>query len=548
MAPRQAAAWLVLLAMVVPVSSVRSRLVLNEVLYDPPGSDTGREFVELFLAGTDSLSLDGVRLVFVNGAAPDTRKTIWRAPEGLLLAPGTFFVVGESGVEPRDAQATLSLQNGPDAVWLLRGEEVLDRLAWGDMEGLGEGTPAEDVSGTSLGRVPDGADSDDNATDWRRLDRPNPARVNAAAVDFGLGPLEADPPHRSTQGVVRFMVIARAHGWASHQEGTVRWSLDGDLLAETPLSLSANDSIGLEREFPLPWGRHRVRVEIVTPSAVVDSERLIFQVGVGDVVLNELMVRPLDDQPEWIELHVPGAAPPVLQGWAISDATRKWRTLPEIVIPPGGFALLCGDPERLRGLFDLPEDVSVVTPQGGWPSLNNTQGSGAEFADEVLLRDELGAVVDYLAYTSDLILEEGHSIERGLIANDSPRAWFAASGPPSPGRPNPSAQAVPPVSGLRVQPNPFTPDGDGEGDVLHILLRHPLDGLAVVAEVFDLEGGRVCTLGTDSAGGGLRQWLWDGRDARGRPVPMGAYVVVVRGGGHGTGERRWSALVALARR
>ena len=526
----------------------RAQLVLNEVFYDPPGSDGGHEFVELYLAGNQSLSFDGIRLVFVNGASPDVPKTVWRAAEGIVLSPGRFWVVGEEEVEPKDSQTSLGLQNGPDALWLMRGEEVLDRLAWGEMEGLGEGLPADDVSGTSLGRVPDGEDHDDNASDWRALPHPNPGEANVPDLLLRPCSLQAAPPFSPTPATIRLEASIVAEGYAPVQEGLLRWRLDAETVGEEWLKVGASDSVSVSLLVWMGSGRHLVQVQVGEDASVVAGDSLVYQVEPGAVVLNEVMARPLPERPEWIELHAIASAPPVLRAWAICDAGRNWRELPDIVIPPGGFALITSDPDKLRFAFEIPSGIEVVSPVGGWPTLNNTQATGAEFVDEVLLRDELGAVVDRLAYTGDLIPEPGRSIERGLVAAGSPLSWFASPEGSSPGRENVSAEVAPPAEGLLLQPNPFTPDGDGDDEILHVVFRHELDDLAVTAEVFDLEGGRVRSLGADSAGGGLRQWLWDGRDENGRAVPMGAYVVVVRGGSRVAGERRWSGLVALGRR
>ncbi len=536
------------LLLLLPGGPTWGQLLLNEVFYDPPGSDGGREFVELYVAASQEVSLDGVRLVFVNGASPDEPRTVWRAPEGLVLEAGRFWVVGGEEVEGRDATASLSLQNGPDALWLMRGEDTLDRVAWGEVEGLGEGAPAADVSGASLGRVPDGSDSDDNARDWRRLDPPSPGRINAPAVRLRLGRIDTEPPFLPMAGVVLARCRVQAEGWAARQEAALRWLLDGRALAEAWLALDLGDTATAQVEFSLPVGRHLLQAREELDGAVADSVSLVLQVGPASVVLNELMARPLEGRPEWIELHARQMAPPLLRGWSICDATRQWHALPDIVLPPDGYVLLCPDPAGLREAFELPTEVEVVTPAGGWPSLNNSQSSGASFADEVLLRDGFGAVVDRLAYGEELVPEAGRSIERGLIAPDTPVAWFVSPAAPSPGRPNPSAQVALPQAGLRIEPNPFTPDGDGQGDLLHIVLRHGLDGRRVTAGIYDLQGGRVRLLGADEGGGALRQWLWDGRDERGRAVPMGAYVVVVDSGGEGRAPQRWTALVALGRR
>ena len=92
-------------------------MVLNEIDYDQVGADAGG-FVELYNAGLSAAELDGLALVFVDGA--DGGEYL-RKPLSGSLAPGAYLVVP---VDP---------QNGsPDGVALydtaLRG--VVDALSY----------------------------------------------------------------------------------------------------------------------------------------------------------------------------------------------------------------------------------------------------------------------------------------------------------------------------------------------------------------------------------------------------------------------------------
>jgi hypothetical protein len=535
----------VLLFLLLPADAL-AQLVLNEVLYDPAGSDRGKEFVELYACGESALSLDGIRLLFVNGAAPEQPSEIWTAPAGIMLSPGKFFVIGGSEVLPRDVEANLSLQNGPDALWLARGDQVLDRLAWGELEGLGEGAPAPDVASKSLGRVPDGRDQDDNAADFHPLSPPSPGLPNASETSLHLLRIEATPAFAPLPAAVTIELIAEADGFAPQQEFSLRWSLDDAPLDQMVLGVAAKDSLRSRVEAWMTRGRHLVEVSWGADSTSV--ARMGYQVGPGSVLLNEVMAKPRADHPEWIELKQGVGAPEFLDGWEITDATESWKGLDGLGFSPDGFALLSSDPDAMRSIFSLSSELPIITPSGGWPSLNNTQTKGSPFADQILLRDASGTVVDQLAYGEDLLADAGRSMERGIVSFDSPRAWFVSPGEPSPGQENAAAALDTPAQGLALEPNPFSPDGDGEGDVLHVLLHADLTGLTVQAEVRDLLGSKVIELGSEEAGGDLRQWLWDGRAANGQRVPMGAYVVVVQSEGGRQAPRRWTALVALGRR
>ena len=166
-----------------PPSEALPVLVLNEIDYDQVGADAGG-FVELYNAGLSPADLEGLALVFVDGANGMEYR---RRPLRGTLAAGAYRVI------------SVDAQNGsPDGVALYdtRYEGVIDALSYeGAIERayigpfahtLVEGTalPAEvadsnTVTG-SLGRSPNGSDTDDSATDWAFSTTATPGRANAS--------------------------------------------------------------------------------------------------------------------------------------------------------------------------------------------------------------------------------------------------------------------------------------------------------------------------------------------------------------------------------
>ena len=167
--------------------------VLNEIDYDQPGTD-GAEFVEIFNPDTSSVDLSKYDLELVDGSTGSVYKTV-ELDSGLdtnLLGIGEYLVVGadsvllglDSGVFSISL-GTTSVQDGtPDGARLvLRSNGTfVDGIAYEDeMSGTGEGDFAvddTDVESSSLGRCPNGADSDDNWTDFDLLDTPTPGATN----------------------------------------------------------------------------------------------------------------------------------------------------------------------------------------------------------------------------------------------------------------------------------------------------------------------------------------------------------------------------------
>jgi hypothetical protein len=543
--------WVLLLLWVCAAAHpARADLVLNEILYDPEGSDAGAEFVELFNPGTAGVSLEGVELAFVNGADPSAPRSVWIAAATDVVGPRSFFVVGEDQVLPRDVTTTLGLQNGPDGLRLLRDGTVLDAVAWGDLSGVGEGSPAPDVSGTSLGRVPDGRDTGDNATDFERLPAPTPGQPNAAESRLVPIGFELEPPWRPDPGVVRVSVRAVARGYGERQQAPLHWVLDARAVADGSLEAARGDTTRGEVALQLDLGPHELLAVVGTAAPDADTLAIAVQIGVGAVVLNEVMAHPRPEHPEWVELRVLGSQSVDLTGWGIADRGHDARVLREgAVLSPGELALVSQDPQALRATFAVDPSVLCTSVEGGWPSLNNTSPGAGEPADEVVLFDSRGAVVDRLAYDESMAAEAGRGIERGLIVPGAEPVWFPSPGAPTPGRANVTAGAREPESGLLASPNPFTPDGDGIDDVLHVVLRDVETHGDVAAEILHLSGDRIRDLGSRPAGSGVQQWIWDGRDAAGRLVPLGAYVVVVHATASGAPSEavRWRALVALGR-
>ncbi len=151
-----------------PPSEALPVVVLNEIDYDQVGADRGG-FVELYNTGLSPADLEGLALVFVDGASGTEYRR--RELSGALAA-------GEYRVVQVDAQ-----NGSPDGVALYdtRYEGVVDALSYeGSIERafigafahtLVEGSPLpEDAADSnsvtgSVARLPNGSDTDDAATD-----------------------------------------------------------------------------------------------------------------------------------------------------------------------------------------------------------------------------------------------------------------------------------------------------------------------------------------------------------------------------------------------
>lgn len=154
-------------------------IVINEVYYDPPGTDSGC-YIELY--GPGNIELNGFTLVGINGVGGVPYATIDLT--GYSIPADGFFVVAQNSWVPNAdlVNPNADLQNGPDNLELRFHNITIDALGYGTLDGwvfTGEWLPATDViSGHCLGRYPDGDDTDNNFIDFNDYDSLTPGTPN----------------------------------------------------------------------------------------------------------------------------------------------------------------------------------------------------------------------------------------------------------------------------------------------------------------------------------------------------------------------------------
>lgn len=166
-----------------------AKLAINEFDYDQAGADTA-EFMEIVNPNAAAVDLADYRIELVNGS--NGRRYGTYATTGGLAA-GAYFVIADQAVIDALPAGTAAmplksggLQNGPDGIRIVEAAtgRVLDSVHYRDpVPGAGEGRPApKDTTAapTSIGRCPDGSDSDDNGADFATM-TPTPGAANACA-------------------------------------------------------------------------------------------------------------------------------------------------------------------------------------------------------------------------------------------------------------------------------------------------------------------------------------------------------------------------------
>lgn len=157
--------------------------VVNEIMTGGTGSGA-EEFVEVLNACAATIDLTGARLVY-RSAAGTSDSTLFAWTAGTLLAPGARLVYGGAAFGgPRDGDLGAGLSGTGGAVAIRAGGgAIADSVGYGTatnafVEGTAAPAPA---AGTSIGRLPDGTDTNQNAADWSPLMTPTPGARNTVS-------------------------------------------------------------------------------------------------------------------------------------------------------------------------------------------------------------------------------------------------------------------------------------------------------------------------------------------------------------------------------
>ncbi len=157
-------------------------LRVNEVMTGNVGAASD-EFVEVFNAGTTAVDAGGFKVVY-RSASGSSDTTLATVPAGTTIAPGAFYLLGGSayaGSHTADQSFSTGLAATGGAVGVRDSTgKLLDSVAWGTAaNGLGEGAvAAAPAAGSSDIRLPDGHDTEDNASDFAVTTTPTPGAAN----------------------------------------------------------------------------------------------------------------------------------------------------------------------------------------------------------------------------------------------------------------------------------------------------------------------------------------------------------------------------------
>ena len=155
-----------------------SNVIISQVLYDPAGTESGGEAVELYNPTASSVNISGWVL------ATETSPTDATIPQGAAICSGCYYIVADANWSNARDNASWPNADYEEAITLANSDagvaikdsssSIVDAVGWGSPAGIGnglfEGTPhSGSSSGNSLQRkIANGsyADTNNNSNDF----------------------------------------------------------------------------------------------------------------------------------------------------------------------------------------------------------------------------------------------------------------------------------------------------------------------------------------------------------------------------------------------
>ncbi len=250
----------------------------------------------------------------------------------------------------------------------------------------------------------------------------------------------------------------------------------------------------------------------------------------GSLIINEILYEPSTGNPEFVEFYNNSNDTIQIGGMdlRIGDKDKIKLSSSYFVVPPRQFFVLASD-TTIFSVYPGLKNNSLVKISKTL-SLSN---SGAK----LFIKDLSGKTLDSLYYlpnwhNRNFIDTKNKSLERinPALNSDDKTNWSScvANEGATPGKANSIfTESLEPKSKVSINPNPFSPDGDGFEDFTILSFDLPYKISQVNMKVFDNQGRMVRSVLSNRPSSSNNSIIFDGLDDNGKALRMGIYILLI---------------------
>jgi gliding motility-associated-like protein len=215
-------------------------------------------------------------------------------------------------------------------------------------------------------------------------------------------------------------------------------------------------------------------------------------------------------------------------GNQINPVVQEVITEEPHLFAPNTYLVLTTDSAKIKIQYQTENPYAFVEV-ASMPTLSNEEGTIC------LAHQSLNQIIDAFAYHEDLHFplleaEDGVSLERLDRNAETQNAnnWHSAASTAGFGTPtyeNSQLFISQSIGAMNVEPNSFTPNNDGNKDVVSINWNFSKTNLMATIKIFDSEGRPVKNILNNELIGNSGNSIWDGTAEDGLQLNTGMYIV-----------------------
>jgi hypothetical protein len=256
----------------------------------------------------------------------------------------------------------------------------------------------------------------------------------------------------------------------------------------------------------------------------------------GDVVINEILFNPKSGGEDFVEIYNRSDKFISLKDWTLANVDATGSIANSRVISNAHFIL------QPKQFLVLSSNANIIKTQYFKAIAENIleMASLPTFPDEsgtVILRNNSKKVLDRFDYVENLhhplidnksgvsLEKTDYNIPSFVLSN-----WHSAAaseGYATPGYANSQGVLPNQKNVFTIEPEIFTPDGDGFDDVTQLKFSLDTHGYIANAYIFDINGRMLKQLAQNQLLGVNDQIVWDGKRGNNEIVAVGYYVIFV---------------------
>jgi len=398
------------------------QILITEIMYDLDGTDSPNEFVEIFNPSEmDTLNLEG--WIIQDRSSIDA---LIDSGFGLKIPPLSYGLIMEGDYPILSGIYNLiipentilikvddsSIGNGlsvSDSLYLQDSTgQIIETVGWEDW--------AQD--GFALERLR--YHLGNNPSNWAQsLDSlGTPGSVNSVlpdSIDFAVFDLTLLPSVITTEATTTLLGQVVNDGLNTAEPEIIVYVDGAYYTNEFPGNIAELDTVEFELEIgPFESGYHTILVSLNTEGDInisnnQDSVVLGVRYEFRTFVLNEFIPQPIAGLPEFVEIVNMNSDTVDLKNWRITDSNEGLNYgLGSVSIAMDEYVVIAADSTLVDS---VPNGVPYLTPDGGFPTLNNS-------GDEIRIFDPFNTLIDSLFYSSTWGIDQGISLEK-YYPNDS---------------------------------------------------------------------------------------------------------------------------------